>query len=83
MKDPAYRKAHAEQELTARAAIHVRRRRHRLGWTQEQLAERMEKRRTWITRVELGDENLTLRSVGQLAYALEFDDPVALLKPIR
>jgi len=42
----------------------------------------MGKRRAWIARVEVGDENLTLRSVGQFAYALELEDPVALLEPV-
>ena len=82
MKDPEYRRAHAEEELTTRVAIHVRRRRRALGWTQEQLAKHMGKRRAWIGRVELGDENLTLRSVGQFAYALELENPAALLRPV-
>ena len=82
MKDPEYRRAHAEEELTTRVAIQVRRYRRALALTQQQLADRMEKRRSWIARVELGDENLTLRSVGQFAYALELEDPVALLKEV-
>lgn len=81
MKDPEYRQAHAEEELIVRVAIHVIRRRHELGLTQAQLAEKMGKGQAWIARVENGRENLTLRTVGKLAFALELEDGGQLTTP--
>ena|SRR5687767_7682474 len=81
MKDPEYRKVHAEEELIVRVAIHVIRRRHELGLTQAQLAEKMGKGQAWIARVENGYENLTLRTVGKLAFALELEDGGQLTTP--
>ena len=73
MKDPEYRRAHFEGEPALRVAVHVIRFRNEAGLTQKELAERMKKKQSWISRVEAGEENLTLKTLGQLAYALEKD----------
>jgi predicted transcriptional regulator len=81
MKDPEYRRAHFEGEPILRVAIHVIRFRNEAGLTQEELAERMKKKQSWISRVEAGWENLTLKTLGQLAYALE-KDPAEFLESV-
>ncbi|MEO6244342.1 MAG: response regulator [Opitutaceae bacterium] len=49
----------------------VRTRRLRLGISQEQLAERSDLHRTYVTDVERGARNISLRSIANLAAALE------------
>jgi predicted transcriptional regulator len=78
MKDPEYRRAHFEGEPALRVAIHVIRFRNEAGLTQEELAQRMNRKQSWISRVEAGMENLTLKTLGQLAYALDKDPGVFL-----
>ena len=43
---------------------------HRLGWTQAQLAEKVERADAFISRVLHGDENCTLKTAGLLLWAL-------------
>lgn len=82
MKDPEYRRAYFEGQPIFRVAIHVIRFRNEAGLTQEELAERMKKKQSWISRVEAGWENLTLKTLGQLAYALE-KDPAEFLESVE
>ncbi|HEY4059689.1 MAG TPA: helix-turn-helix transcriptional regulator [Kofleriaceae bacterium] len=49
----------------------VAERRRTLGWTQEELAERLDVSIKYLQRLEAGQENLTIRSVVGLANALE------------
>ena len=49
----------------------VRRSRKRLGLSQEQLAERSDLHRTYISDIERGARNLSLESISKLARALE------------
>lgn len=81
MRNPEYRRAHFEGEPILRVAVHVIRFRNEAGLTQEGLADRMAKKQSWISRVEAGEENLTLKTLGQLAYALE-KDPVEFLESV-
>lgn len=81
MKDEEYRRAHFEGEPVLRVAVHVIRFRNAIGLTQEELAERMSKKQSWISRVEAGQENLTMKTLGQFAYALE-KDPAEFLAPV-
>ena len=59
-------------ELSIRAdfASAVKRSRHRLGFSQEQLAERSNLHRTYISDIERGARNLSLESISKLARAL-------------
>jgi CheY-like chemotaxis protein/DNA-binding XRE family transcriptional regulator len=49
----------------------VRQHRHRLGLSQEALAERAALHRTYVTDVERGARNLSLESISKLARALQ------------
>lgn len=49
----------------------VRMQRRRLGFSQEELAERANLHRTYITEVENGLRNISLDNISKLARALE------------
>jgi transcriptional regulator with XRE-family HTH domain len=51
----------------------VRRRRKKLGWSQEKLAEHAGLHWTYIGRIERGKQNISLANVGKLARALKVD----------
>lgn len=55
----------------------VRRARERRGWSQEELADRSGIHRTYISGVERGARNPTIRIVASIATALEL--PAAAL----
>jgi transcriptional regulator with XRE-family HTH domain len=57
----------------------VRARREDIELSQEQLAERAELHRTYISSVEQGRRNLALRNIVKLAQALELD-PAELVR---
>lgn len=82
MEDEEYARAWAEEDPIGRVAVHVIRFRNESGLTQEELAERMGKKQSWISRVEAGEENVTLRTLGQFARALA-KDPSEFLAPIE
>ena len=57
-------------------ASSVKRWRTRRGLTQEELAERADLHRTYISDVERGARNLSLESIDKLARALEISLPI-------
>ncbi len=67
-------------ELLARVGSRVRARRHELGWSRRELAERAGLSERFLTHVESGQGNPSLRSLFEIAGALE-TTPVALLAP--
>jgi CheY-like chemotaxis protein/DNA-binding XRE family transcriptional regulator len=58
-------------ELQARLAAAIKAQRRRLGVTQEELAWRANLHRTYVADIERGGRNITLRSIANLARALE------------
>ena len=59
------------RSLQANLGASVKRCRARLGLTQEELADRSELHRTYIADIERGGRNVTLRTIANLAVALE------------
>jgi transcriptional regulator with XRE-family HTH domain len=59
----------------------VRKRRRKLGLSQEELADRAELHRTYIGSIERGERNVSLENIVRLAAALEVK-PAALLAGI-
>jgi len=54
------------------------------GLTQQQLAEKLEVNRATINKRLLGQENLTLRTIADLAWALDYEPQFKLVtKPQR
>lgn len=51
----------------------VRARRLNLGWTQERLAEEAGLHFTYVSSVERGERNISLRNIVRLATALDVD----------
>ena len=66
--------------ITVRFGATVRGLRHRLGISQETLAERADLHRTYIADIEGGRRNVTLKTMDRLARALEVS-LAALLTP--
>jgi transcriptional regulator with XRE-family HTH domain len=60
----------------------VRRRRKKLGWSQEKLAELSGLHWTYVGRIERGKQNISLANVGKIARALRAT-PEKLLKGVR
>jgi two-component system response regulator len=69
----------AKSQITSRFGASVRNLRHRMGISQEELAERADLHRTYITGIEGGVRNVTLRSIEKLAGALQVSTETLLL----
>lgn len=57
------------KQITARFGERVRELRRARGWSQEELAERADLDRTYISGIERGLRNVALRNIEQLAKA--------------
>lgn len=68
-------------EARSRFATSLRRWRNRRGFSQEELAERADLHRTYISDVERGARNLSLESINKLATALEVSLPILFSSP--
>jgi CheY-like chemotaxis protein len=69
----------AAPQITSRFGSSVRSLRHSLGMSQETLAERADLHRTYITGIECGARNVTLKSIEKLARALKVSAATLLL----
>ncbi len=67
-----------EKRLGLALGLNVRRQRHELGLTQEDLAFLVETSPNYLSRLEGGRSNCTFRTLSRLAVALKCD-PLALL----
>jgi XRE family aerobic/anaerobic benzoate catabolism transcriptional regulator len=70
---------HRADELLARVASRIRARRQELGWSRRELSERAGLSERFLTQVESGQGNPSLRSLAEIADALA-TTPVALLE---
>ena len=69
-----------ESQITSRFGTTVRSLRHRLGISQETLAERADLHRTYIADVEGGVRNVTLKTMDKLARGLGVSTATLLLQ---
>lgn len=51
----------------------VRKERTKLGWSQEELAERTRVHRTYIGMIERAEKNITLENIQKIAQALKIN----------
>lgn len=70
LNDPEFKKAWKDTELEYQIARNVIFKRKDLGITQQQLAERSNKKQSVISRIETGDSNVTLKTLSEIAAAL-------------
>ncbi len=70
MKSDASNVLNRRQSIVVHFGQSVRNLRLRLGISQEELAERADLHRTYISGIERGARNVTLRSIERLAKAL-------------
>jgi transcriptional regulator with XRE-family HTH domain len=59
------------EHLLSHIGSELKRKREQLGLSQEELAERSGLHRTYITDIEQGKRNITLKSLFQLTKALQ------------
>ena len=70
-RDREFRKAYAAEDLIHRVAERIQHFRNNQGLTQEELAQRLGTKQPRVARIEGGFENLTLRTLSNLAFELE------------
>lgn len=70
LRNPAYRKAFTEFYLDAEVAERLYKLRGSLRLTQKQLAFRAKLQQNAVSRIEKGENSLTLRTVQKVAAAL-------------
>jgi len=63
--------SNAQPDIKQRFGKAVRRRRRELDMSQEELAERAELHRTYISSIERGDRNISLENIEKVTRALE------------
>ena len=59
--------------LPRTVATNLRRRRNELGLSQDAVADKADLHRTFVGAVEREEKNVTIRSLGRLAEALEIE----------
>jgi transcriptional regulator with XRE-family HTH domain len=72
-------KTHLHDELQQKFAVAVRAQRHSLGLSLTDVSERTEMKKAYLSWIENGNANVTLKTVARLAEALEIS-PASLIK---
>lgn len=73
LEDPGFAEAWKETELEYLLARNIIKRRKKLGMTQVELAKRLRTTQSAVSRIEAGNSNVTLKTLGDLAKALDTD----------
>ena len=63
----------ADMDICKQVGLNVRRLRLEKGWSQEQLADEVDLHRTYISGIERGVRNPTVKIVAQLAARLDVE----------
>jgi ribosome-binding protein aMBF1 (putative translation factor) len=69
-KDPRWAKAYAEADLEVRLAIQIAKAREKARMTQGQLARAAGTTQSVISRIERGNQNLTVKTLSRIAAVL-------------
>lgn len=73
LEDPEFAAAWKETELEYLVARNIIKKRKALGLTQNELAKRIKTQQSVISRIEAGNSNITLKTLGDIAKALDTD----------
>jgi transcriptional regulator with XRE-family HTH domain len=71
MKDPSFRRLLASESLVTGAAELIARLMAEKKVNKAALAKRLNRSRSWVTQLLSGKTNMTVRTLAELAYALE------------
>ena len=71
MKDPSFGRLLASESLVAEAAELIARLMDEKKVNKAALAKRLKRSRSWVTQLLSGKTNMTVRTLAELAYALE------------
>ena len=70
LKNPKFRKAFDEIDAEVRLAVSIAKAREQAGLTQAALAKALHTKQTNISRIERGEQNLTIHTLEGIAKAL-------------
>jgi len=73
LENPEFAKAWEETEIEYLLARNMIKERKRLGISQDELAKRMQTKQSVISRIEAGNANVTLKTLRDIAKALDTD----------
>jgi ribosome-binding protein aMBF1 (putative translation factor) len=80
-KDPRWKKAYAAADLEVRLAIQIARARQKARLTQGQLAIATGTTQSVISRIERGNQNLTVKTLAKIAAVLHTTLDIRLTHP--
>jgi transcriptional regulator with XRE-family HTH domain len=60
-------------KIEEKLGLKIKKLRHKIGRSQEELAFRCDLHRTYISSVELGKRNVSIRNIEKIALALEVE----------
>ncbi len=69
-KDPRWKEAYAEADIEVRLALQIAKARAKARLTQGQLAKAVGTTQSVISRIEAGNQNLTVRTLSKIAAVL-------------
>jgi DNA-binding XRE family transcriptional regulator len=69
-KDPRWKEAYAEADIEVRLALQIAKARAKASMTQGQLAKAAGTTQSVISRIEAGNQNLTVRTLSKIAAVL-------------
>ncbi|MEI8356126.1 MAG: helix-turn-helix transcriptional regulator [Deltaproteobacteria bacterium] len=72
-KDPRWNAAYAEADIEVRLAIQIAKAREKSHMTQGQLAKAVGTTQSVISRIERANQNLTIKTLGKIAFVLHTD----------
>lgn len=69
-KDPRWKEAYAKADIEVRLALQIAKARAKASMTQGQLAKAVGTTQSVISRIEAGNQNLTVRTLSKIAAVL-------------
>ena len=70
LRDPEIREGYRRSKVESEVAIMIAQLRGKKGLNQTELAKKLKTTQTVVSRIEHGDQNLTLRTLSNIAQAL-------------